>query len=510
MGKTTLLDAACARASGLTLLHARGLEVEAQLAFSGLSDLVTPVLRFLEAIPAPQSAALAGALAVGPASPADRFVVCAATLSLLAAAAEEQSVLVVVDDVQWLDDPSREALLFAARRLEAEQVAIIMAVLDTDRALDAPGLDEVVLAGLDSRSARELLQDQLGRPIAPRVLNRLMDLTAGNPLALREFGISLSEAQLDGAEELGERLPAVVSVERAFLRRVQRLPTETRAGLVVAAADSGDTSRIQKACALLGLASTCLDPAEEEGVIRGDGKTTSFVHPLVRAAVYNSASSFSRDQAHEALADVLEHAESEVDGRSLGPSRLERRAWQLGAATRQPNESVAFTLHAAASEARSRSGYAAAAAAVERAARLTPQLEQRATRLAEAARDWHFAGRPEAAARLLDEALQLAHGAEARAAIQLERARIKMWRGRFSEASELLAFEAAAIAAKNPESAALMLLDAATAASTVRRPAHSGRARAQGLDACRAARWLRGRCEQSFSGRSARAARRAA
>jgi predicted ATPase len=203
-GKTALLRSAVARAVGMTVLQARGLEVEAQLAFSGLSDLFGPVIDLIETIPAPQAAALAGALAVGPAVAADRFVVSVATLSLLAAASDARPVLAVVDDGHWIDDASREALLFAARRLEAERVAVIMAGLDSEGALDWSGLDELAVSGLDRAAAAQLLEEDLDRPIAPRVLNRLMDATAGNPLALREFAAELTKRHSSAGQNRSE------------------------------------------------------------------------------------------------------------------------------------------------------------------------------------------------------------------------------------------------------------------------------------------------------------------
>ena len=200
-----------------------------------------------------------------------------------------------------------------------------------------------------------------------------MDATAGNPLALREFAAELTRHSSAGQNRSETGFPPAVSIERAFLRRVERLPADTRAGLVVVAADSGVSSTILNACARLGLSPMCLDPAEEVGVIRTDGTRTCFTHPLLRAAVYHSASSSARDRVHTALAAALAEQADRVDtGKLPGPSPMERRAWQLGAATREPDESVASALQAAASEARSRSGYAPAAAALERAARLTP------------------------------------------------------------------------------------------------------------------------------------------
>jgi len=468
IGKTALLRYAARRAQETTVLSARGLEIDQRLAFSGLADLFLPVLGRLEAIPRPQSAALAGALGLGAPVAGDGFLVRVATLSLLSAAAEERPVLALLDDSQWLDEASREAILFVARHLEAERVALILTTLLSESTVDSFGLDEVTLVGLVPPAAGELLEEQLGYPVAPQVLDQLAKFSGGNPLALCELARDLSEAQLRGTEVIGEgRLPPKMIVERAFLRRIERLSPQTREALVVVAADSGVTSTIGAACELLGLPPACLQQAEEAGVIRADGSRTSFTHPLLRAAVYHAAPRQSRDRAHRALAEVLRAGDKlGGNGGRLGPSHVERRAWQLAAATPEPDEAVASTLVAAATEARSRAGYAAAAAGLERAARLTPSPEQRAARLVDGARDWHLAGRSDAALGLLDEAVPLAGDSTTRVAAQHLRGRIMMLQGRLADASELLAAEAAGVAEQDPETAVSMLLDAAVAASS--------------------------------------------
>jgi predicted ATPase len=178
IGKTTLLRYAIERARKMHVLEVRGLEAEAQLAFSGLSDLLTPILGQLEAVPEPQAAALLGALGLGPAAPADRFVVCVATLRLLAAAAERQPVLVAVDDSQWLDTASQEALFFAARRFEAERVAVVITARDTGEPTSPTGLDELMLSGLSLSAAAELLAERIPYPIPSNVTGRLFAATA--------------------------------------------------------------------------------------------------------------------------------------------------------------------------------------------------------------------------------------------------------------------------------------------------------------------------------------------
>jgi DNA-binding CsgD family transcriptional regulator len=455
----------------MTVLQARGLEVEAELAFSGLADLFRPVLDQLEVIPPPQSAALAGALGVGPPYLGDRFVVCVATMSLLAAAAEARPVLAIVDDSQWLDEASSEALLFAARRLEAERVALLMASLEPPPGPQAAaGFDDCTLSGLDRGAASDLLGERLQYPIAPRVIDRLVQATGGNPLALCELATNLSEAQLSGAAMLGEPLPPAAGVERAFLRRVERLGPETRQGLLVVAASTGVTSIISAACELLGLPPTCLEPAEEEGVIGSVDGQTLFSHPLLRAAVYHSATISARARAHTALAEGLtvdvDLEAAGIHGRVSLPA-AERRAWHLAAAAQGPDESVAAALENAAASASSRGGYAASAAALDRAARLSPNDEDRVRRLVGAARDLHVAGHPGSALDLLHDALKSTIDDRQRAAIQHLRAQAEMSQGEFVVGYKLLESEAARIAAVDQTQAAFMLADAAMAASTV-------------------------------------------
>lgn len=466
IGKTTLLRYATEHAHDMIVLQAQGLEVESELAFCALADVFRPVIERLDAIPEPQAAALAGALGLGPPVPGDRFLVCASTLSLLAAAAEHEPVLAVVDDVQWVDAASREALFFAARRLESEGVAMLITGRDWDSALDSSGLDELLLAGLERDAAAALVEDRLGRSIRSHELDQLMEATAGNPLALCELTSILDDTSVHGVEPARGGRRAVTAVERAFLQRIGGLPRATRDGLVVVAADSGMRRTILGACTLLGLPDGCLQAAERAGVIRVGGDRITFTHPLLRAAVYHAAPEVTRNHVHRALADVLGEA-SQPEGRPLGPSPAERQAWQLGAATREPDEPVASALEAAASLARSRSGYAASASALERAAALTPRAEDRIRRWVHAARDWHFAGHGESAVALLDEAVIATRDDRQRAEIHQLRAQVKMWQGEWASASDVLAREAQKVAADDAARAALMLVDAAVAACTI-------------------------------------------
>ncbi len=266
IGKTALLAEVAARAVGFTVLRAHPLQTESELPFAGLSDLLRPLLPLLDRIPEAQAAVLAGALALGPPTPGDRFAAAAATISLLAAGAEEVPVLAVVDDAHWLDTPSREALLFAARRLGHEGVVLLFAMRDRPW-LESAGIETLELRGLDPDAAALLLA-RSGRVVSPRVRERLVAETAGNPLALLGALTTLSEGQLDGSEPITAPIAVGRNLERSFAQRLEPLPDETRRALLVAAASySGDATEIARGIAALGLATDALDPAERRGLV---------------------------------------------------------------------------------------------------------------------------------------------------------------------------------------------------------------------------------------------------
>jgi DNA-binding CsgD family transcriptional regulator len=396
IGKSALLDDAAARADGFAVVRALGVESEAELDFSGLLDVCRPLLAHLDELPAHQAEALRGALGLAPTPHGDRFTIGAATLDLLAAAGEERPLLVLVDDAHWLDRASADALLFAARRLDADAVALLFAVRDPDvRALDAPGLESLPLAGLGVEAAGLLLRGA-APAIDPAVADRLVAATGGNPLALLELPHVLTPGQLAGREALGEPLPAAAGVERAYARRLADLPDETRRALLVAAvATSSERDAVASALAAAGLEPAALEPAEDAALVRLDDGHVRFVHPLVRAAVHQAAAPSERRAAHRAAAEA--HGG-------------ERRAWHLAAAALGPDETVAAALEEAGRQAIERTGFAAGAAALERAAQLTPDGGLRDRRLFEAARAAWQAGSAERARELL--AGPLAEGGE--------------------------------------------------------------------------------------------------
>ena len=220
IGKSALLGYAAERAEGMTTLSVTGVEAESELAFSGLHGLLWPVVGHLSELPAPQRAALAAALGMGPPEGSESFLMAAGALSLLAAAAEERPVLCLIDDAQWLDVPSADALMFAARRVAAEGIVLLFAVRDGDRRrLEIPG-EEIVLEPLDREQAGGLLE-QVGHEIAPAVRERLLGEAAGNPLALLELPSGLSDEQLAGHAGLPEAIPLTARLQTAFQRRVE-------------------------------------------------------------------------------------------------------------------------------------------------------------------------------------------------------------------------------------------------------------------------------------------------
>jgi hypothetical protein len=334
VGKSILLSHAVELSDGMRVLQATGVESEIDLAFAALHELVRPVLHLADRLTGPQAQALLGALGIADHVGRDRFLVAAATLSLLSEAAEEGPVLCVIDDAHWLDGPSVEALAFAARRLDAEGVVVLAA----SREEPWPGLPGLRIGGLGPDDASALLREHSG-DISPHVRDRLIAQTGGNALALIELAGSLTAAQLAGRQPLPRQLRFSGRLEDAFLSRVRLLPEDTQALLlIVAADDTGDLAVVMRACEQLGVSAEALDAAERAGVATVDGfGHIGFRHPLVRAAVYQAATFTSRIATHRALVAALDRDKD-----------AERRAWHLAAAATGPDEIIARDLDRAA------------------------------------------------------------------------------------------------------------------------------------------------------------------
>jgi len=418
IGKTTLLEHAMQTAEDFRILRALSVESEAELPFAGLHELIRPIVQLIDELPGPQARALKAALALAPHEAGDRFAASAGTLGLLAAAGAEQPLLCVVDDAHWLDQESAEALVFAARRVEHDPVALLLAAREPGApGFAAPGLAELRLDGLQREEARALLAAR-GPSLLPAVVEHLLEIAGGNPLALLEFALGMSES-----EEIGDPLPVGEAVERAFLDRSSRLsPDAQRALLLAAASDPGEPEALWAALESEAIHADSLAEAERVGLfIRG--RRLDFAHPLARSALYQSATPADRRAAHRALAKTTK--------------ARDRRAWHLAAAASGPDEVAAAALEQAASIAGGRGGVSAEAAALERAARLTPDQEIRARRLLRAGLAADAAGLFERAEQLLAEAAELTKDAELHSNAVARRAYLLYDRGEFDRALEL-------------------------------------------------------------------------
>jgi DNA-binding CsgD family transcriptional regulator len=441
IGKTTLVAHAVESAGGMRLVHARGIESEADVPFAGLAEVLRPALAGIDRIPARQAEALAGALALGPASAVDRFAIGAATLSLLSAYADDGPVALVIDDAQLLDRSSAEALLFALRRLADDPIAVVLAVREGEPSLlDGADLRILRVGGLTRAEAGALLTG-----VAPEAVDQVFRATGGNPLALLELAA--------GAEQLAAALvdapvPLSASIAAAFGRRLGRLPQRTRRALLLAAAgDSRDLAVLARAAAVADVDLADLTPAEEAGLVSLAGGGVEFTHPLVRSAAYAEASAPARREAHAALAAAV-------------PERdIDRRAWHLAAAAVGPDAAVSAALEQAGRGAERRSAYAVAAGAYERAARLAVSEDGRGRLLYAAADAAWLGGDSAATARLLDEARSQTADPRVLARIDQLRGHLMLRRGPVYDGYRLLAEAAEGVVQIEPELAVVMLAE---------------------------------------------------
>ena len=453
VGKSALLEDARERAADMQVLTVRGVESESELPFAGLHQLVRPSLQLLDRLPRAQADALRGALGLAERSGEDRFLISAACLSLLSEAAERRPVLCLIDDCQWLDTPSADALLFAARRLDAEGIVILFAARSDDvRDFVARGVPDLMLDGLDARAAAALVTRRANGAIAPSVCDVLVEQAGGNALALVELPAALTAVQLTGAEPLPQALPLTHDVRRLLLERVRRLPEPAQQLLLIAAADDlGELALVMRAGEALGLGVEALDAAERSKLISVHGSTVVVRHPLIRSAVYEDATSSERRAVHLALADALTDA-----------GDADRRAWHRAAAAVGPDPTAADELQRTAERARLRSGHAAAATALERAAQLSPDPDSHARRLVAAASSAWRAGQPSRASALVERARPLVADGALRAELDHVRGDIAQRCGSLLEAGALLIAGAEAAARVDTRRALDMLFDAAS------------------------------------------------
>ena len=473
IGKSALLDHASGRASDFRVCHAAGVESEAELALSGVQQLLgASVLGRTEALPPPQRDALKAAFGLVDAPPSDIFLVALAVLSIVADIAEERPLLLVVDDVQWLDRASVQVLSFLARRLVADRVAMLFALRRRSVEPSLVGLPEMSLEGLADHHARLLLDAAVPGGMDEQVRDRIVAETRGNPLALRELPRAFTPGELAGGFGLPGGATLTSHLQQSFVRRIEALPSDTRMLLLVAAAEPvGNVMLLLRAGAGLGIANDALAAAQDAGLVEL-GQRVRFRHPLVRSAAYRAAAPAERRRAHGALADATD---SQTDP--------DRRAWHRSRALAVPEESVAADLELSASRARTRGGAAAAAAFLQRAAELTPEPVRRGERALAAAHANFDAGALDTAEALLATAGMSPLDELQRAHVDRLRARIAFARTRGKDTPALLSAAAIRLEPLEPDLARETHLEALWAA------VRSGRfARPEGIvEAARAA-----------------------
>ena len=422
VGKTALLRHVAERALPIfRVAEIAGVESEVELAYAGLHQLCAPMLDQLGAIPQPQQSALGIALGLSEGNPPDRFLVGLATLSLLAEVAETRPLLCLVDDAQWLDDASSEVLGFVARRLAAESVAMVFAIRadgDGTQGGRFASLKVMPLEGVSGEDARALLATVVPGRLDRQVCDRVVAETRGNPLALLELPRGMSAAELAAGFGLPTTGGVAAGVERHYAERLHKLPEPTQQLMLLAACDAvGDATTMWRAAASLGIGTDAALPEVTEGLFEV-GSQVRFRHPLVRSAVYQSASVEERRAAHDALAQATDPT-----------TDPDRRAWHRAHACSGPDEEVADELQQSADRAQARGGFAAAAALLERSASLTLQPAVRFERRLAAVQCHLRAG-------AFDTALGLAAVADSEAPNELARARVELVRGQVASASD--------------------------------------------------------------------------
>ncbi|MET8422448.1 AAA family ATPase [Nocardia sp. NPDC004860] len=388
VGKSALLDQLTSQATDCQVFRVVGVQSEMELVFAGLHQLCAPMLDRVNTLPDPQRDALRAAfgLCEGPAP--KPFLIGLAVLGLLAETSAERPVLCVVDDFQWLDRASAQTLGFVARRLAAESVGLVFGT----RGLTAElaGIPELPLRPLSYEFARALLDSALTGAMDVRVRDQIVTETGGNPLALLEWVRSATPHGLAGGFGLLAVSALSNRIEDGFRLQLAAMPAHTQRLLRLAAADpSGDAALVWRAATTLGIPFHAATPAVESGLAEF-GARVWFRHPLLRSAIYRSASIPERHDIHVALAEATD------------PERdPDRRAWHRAQAATAPDEDVAAELERSAARAQARGGPAAAAAFLERAGLLSAEASRRGERLLSAGQANLLAGNYAAALRLL-------------------------------------------------------------------------------------------------------------
>ncbi|GAA0590005.1 AAA family ATPase [Kribbella sandramycini] len=416
IGKSTLIETATAQLAGWTILRADGTEFERDLPYAALHQLCAPVIEARAGLPEVQRQALESVFGLAAGTTPSPLLVGLAVLGLLNEL--PQPVCCVVDDLQWIDDGTRQVLGFVARRIAAEGIAMILAGRPDGAGF--PDLPQLPLTGLDENDAQALLRTTGRAGLDSAVLDRILAEARGNPLALLEFG---PEPGLPDAPRTG----VVEALQAGFARRVRRLPTATQELLALAAAEPvGDLGLLRRAAKRLDLNPAALAAAEDDGLLTL-GPRLRFRHPLVRAAAYDAVTPGTRRTLHAALADATD---DQIDP--------DRRAWHRAHAVIDTDAEVAAELTRAAERTQLRGDFASAAAFLERAADLTPEPADQTTRLLAASRLRLKLGAFDRARELLTEADRRPLDAAQRAEARLQTAQIDVHLTRSPEATAAL------------------------------------------------------------------------
>ncbi|MGW1163450.1 AAA family ATPase [Streptomyces sp. NPDC002519] len=395
IGKTALLDWTAARAdhSGFTVLRARGVEVEAGIAFGALHQVLRPLLESSCGLPRQQRVALERALGLRDGLPSDGFMVGAAALALLAEEARRRPVLILVDDLHWVDSSSAAVFVFLHQRIGDLRAVMVCASHPEGPALDGWPAYPVDVEGLSGDDARTLLRHR--HPgLATATAQRVMDEAAGNPLALVELPGQLAHEHRTGIVPLPRELPLGQRLEAVFVRRVRSLPADAARTLLLSAlADTraADNGAVGEPGPGPDRTERTLGHIETSGLARLDrtGRLV-FRHPLVRSAVVACASTAELRAAHRVLARRL-------------PEDDPRRPMHEASAAEGPNERLAARIQEAGTRIARRGGDAEGALLLDRAAALSADPEDRARRLAWAAVMSARGGRLAYTARLVAE-----------------------------------------------------------------------------------------------------------
>ena len=459
IGKSTMLAEARAAAHGTTL-STTGIEGESDIAYGNLADVFRGHYDHLTAIPERQADALASVFAIGPSAPADRFTVASATLNLLGSIAAEGPLLVTVDDAQWVDPASFQALLFTANRLDVRGTVLIFAV----RARQPAGqqlsrFPNLSLDGLDASEARQLLAESGVPAMSEASTSRLVEESGGNPLALLTLPTTMPADDLALWALSAEPLPIGSVLEDAFCGNITTLPPETRQALLMLAILGPETARNLPLAPTPDLSLDDLDAAEEAGLIVYRHGRPEFRHPLIRAAAYRVSSSAARRRAHLQAARMLESATS--------AQALERRAGHLVAAGTAADESLASTFQAVAEHELATGNFTVAGKLYQRSADLTPTPNIAMRRMLLAANALRLAGAIDESRGLLGDAASRGDDPGLTIAIAYALSRLEVYRGAMVQGRAGLLELGSSAAEGSPRQAADILSDAALASSVI-------------------------------------------